>query len=181
MKRVMKRGEFVIRRRANPCCTLLVVCVLLLPLFDSSSASAAEPEQASRTEVQSVRGLSQVLLRPSASRSQRRRGASDIRKRLTDLRSAIGEVANDPSPARVTRMRNRKAAAVQACKGLRDESRNELASLWREVDYASADPIGQRARLDTARQHIDAALEQPTRVGGPSMTVLLDLANPDER
>jgi hypothetical protein len=78
-------------------------------------------------------------------------------------------------------MRNRKAAAVQACKGLRDASRNALTSLWREVDYASADPIGQRARLDTARQKLDAALAQPTAVGGPSISILLDLVSPDGR
>jgi len=57
----------------------------------------------------------------------------------------------------------------------------EMKSLWQDVDYALADPIGQRARLQLARQRIDAALEQPADLRGPSMTWRLDLATADRR
>lgn len=144
-----------------------------------SSALASPPAQAAReskAEVRSIRGLSQILFHPRPSPTSTRRDTQRVRDRLAELRRTLVEVEGDPTPARIERLRNRKFDAVQACKRLRSAFEVEMKSLWQDVDYALVDPVGQRVRLQTARQRIDDALAQPSDLHGPSMTLLLDLA-----
>lgn len=165
------------RRRGLQTCHALIAALMVALLAPSSLASPpTRPARESKAEVRSIRGLSQVLLHAQPSQTSSSRDTRRLRERLTELRRALVELEGDPAPARIERLRDRKADALRACKRLRSDLEVELKPLWQDVDYALVDPIGQRARLQTARQRIDAALEQPTDVHGPSMTLLLDLA-----
>jgi len=170
-----RRGGFQARR------AWIAALMVALPTSSGLAAPPVQPARESKAEVRSIRGLSQIFFHTQPSETSSRPDTRRLRMHLTELRRALVEVEGDPAPARIEHLRDRKFDAVQACKRLRSDFAVEMDSLWRDVDYALVDPIGQRARLQTARHRIDAALEQPSEVHGPSMSMLLDLAPPGGR
>jgi len=155
---------------------LIVGLIMALPASSVLSSPPRKRASESKIEVRSIRGLSQVLVPEVSPRNSRRPETHRIRERLAELKRTLVEMESDPTPERIERLRKRKFNALQACKRLRSDFDVEIKSLWRDVDYALVDPIGQRARLQTARQQIDRALAQPSDVHGPRMMLLLDLA-----
>jgi hypothetical protein len=175
----------------------------------SLAEPAARPQVGSAGETRSIRGLSRFVLGSGAGHTTARADVQLLRARLAELRSTLDQVEADPAPERVEAMRDRKAEALAAYRAWRRAAARtehaspatatprehrpaararargvdviaEMNSLWQDVDQAMADPIGQRVRLQLARQRIDAALARPPEMQGPSMTWRLD-ATADER
>lgn len=122
----------------------------------------------------SVQELSRRVLLPSRKRSARMSASLALRARLLELRQTLDDAEGDQTPERVTRLlesRGRVDAALDRASlppGLDDGVRE----LLEEVDQFAADPVGQRARFDLARQRISEALSHPRRHRATSFSIV---------
>jgi hypothetical protein len=180
--RQRRRGYIGTRR------TMLLFAALLLVWVAPSQTRTTEVLRASPTVARPTQDLARQVLMQRRAPSQQVAKARSVRARLAELAASLEALERDPSSDRVVDVLARRRAAdlaVASLRGPRSGRReglpgdigSRLNQIMEQVNAAAADPIGQRARLEAAREQIDAALAQPRSESGMASTLSVPNSN----